>query len=761
MKIVYGSNLTTERAAEISVAAEKCGITFDTARLLYARGITDVSAMRTFLHPSDKCFHDPFLLSGMSESVERIKRAVDNGESILVFGDYDADGVCAASITYFCLKEMGANVRVTVPEREEGYGLNLDLVESFNAQHNIDLLITVDCGISEAQNIETIKSMGIDVIVTDHHEPPEILPDCITVNPKIAGQKYSFQGLCGAGVAYKLAVALAGEKAESLIDLAAVATVADSMELVDENRWIVKKGLKVLNSPNIRHTIKYLLGENSGKKITSQTLAFQIAPRINAGGRMGDAATALKAFTASTDNEVYDYCVKLAQYNVARQVECDAIYTAAKVKIQQEGISNDRVILVADEGWKTGFIGIVAAKLVEDYSRPVIVFAGVNEGYKGSARSVADVNIFDALCAAKDILEGFGGHSQAAGLTVSKENFTKLRKALCQYVAQLDLPITSQKTAYADWNIEKRFDIDFAKEIELLEPFGLGNRKPVFTARADGAVKSSPIKVGSLHYSFSLPVGDMLDFDGAEDAATLALPAPKTILFELSYSVFNGRESVKGIVRNVLPKFSDFSSLMPFIVRAELKKTAVNSAVTKQAITVANIPFEQGFGSLYVISDPENLKHVDNSGSAEVYLFNLPNRTAHNCILISPVQIPTDYSRVIFADQPLAYPLLPPAERQAVPTGMSFVNALSVDRADFAMAYSAMLGICGREYVGSCEAYAAYKPDVPQLQFIFSAEVFMELGIFGIKNGKLVLNAEVKNSLDNSRIYAAVKEAKV
>ena len=763
MKIVYGKTLTESERGAVRSMAEKCGITFETARLLYVRGITSAGEMRAFLHPGKNGFHDPFLLKGMSEAVARIRRAAENNESVLVFGDYDADGVCAASVMYFCLKDLGIRTRVTVPEREEGYGLNVDKVLSFSAEEKVDLLITVDCGISEAENIEKIKALGTDVIVTDHHEPPENLPACIAVNPKISGQAYPFSGLCGAGVAYKLARALIGEKADKFLDFAAAATVADSMELKDENRCIVAEGLKIMNSSSARQAFKNLLGENQGKKITSQTLAFQIAPRINAGGRMGDAGSALKAFISEDPHETFEYCVKLSRYNIARQTECDAIYAAAKIKIQKENLAEGGVILVEDESWKTGFIGIVAAKLVEDYCRPVIVFAGANGLLKGSARSVPGFNIYEALCSVKGLLKGYGGHSQAAGVTVSRENFIPLRRALIKFAEESAL-VCEQKTLFAEWQADDKISLQFAKELELLEPFGTGNRRPLFTARAAGTVKAQPLKAGSVHYLFSLPAADMLDFDGEEDADILALPVDKTVAFELSYSVFNGRESCKGIVKNIIPDYSDCSPLKPYVLRNELKKSAVGAGVPAGAGIMRGAPqFKQGFGTVYAVSDPDNINKIAGAEDAQIYLFSVPPRTVNSCIVLSPAEMPEGYSRIIYADKPFTYVSgCAPAEIYADIPGARFLSGLSAEREDFAAGYSALLSLCGKEFYGSCEAYAIYGKDVsvPEEQFIFCAEVFFELGIFGIKNGRLKLNAEVRNALTNSRIYRAVKEAK-
>ena len=236
MEIIYGRKLTEQEEILCQQIAFECNILKDTARLLLYRNIDSVEKAKAFLSPGKRGFNNPFLLSDMEDAVNRIYKAKNCLENVLIFGDYDADGICATAVLYNCLQKMGIKVSAVIPEREEGYGLNTEKIRVLNDLEKIDLLITVDCGISDGEKIEEIKAFGIDVIVTDHHETPPILPDCIKINPKIPGQRYPFTGLCGAGVAYKLAKALIGDEADEFLDFTALATVADSMELIDENR---------------------------------------------------------------------------------------------------------------------------------------------------------------------------------------------------------------------------------------------------------------------------------------------------------------------------------------------------------------------------------------------------------------------------------------------------------------------------------------------------------------------------------------------
>lgn len=571
MKIVYGKTLSDVETVSVKEIAKECNIAFDTARLLFYRGIDDVNKAKKFLSAGKHNFHDPFLLSGMREAVEEIERVKNFDGKILVFGDYDADGVCASTVLSLCLKEYGVKSLAIIPEREDGYGLNPEKIFEILKTEKIDLIITVDCGISDREKIAEIKERGIPVIVTDHHVPPEVLPDCIVINPRLKGQAYPFEYLAGAGVAYKLGRALIGSAADKFLDYVALATVADSMELKDENRDIVTEGLKLFKHP--RKAFSYLISDAS-KEITSHTLAYQIAPRVNAGGRMGDALTALKLFTTSSESEMFELAVKLNSYNAERQSECEKIYTEAKRLINESGYYNDDFIIVSSKDWKAGFIGIVASRLVEDYSRPVIVFAEADGVLKGSGRCPDELNLLEMLNEVKELFVTYGGHSQAAGITMQTENEDILRQRLNVVVKEKSVNVSEEKI-YADWNIEAPLSMQFGKEIELLEPFGTGNPKPVFTAEVNG-VKAKPLKIGSPHYSFNVHVGDFLDFNGENDVLPLRLPVDKFIVFEPNYSIFRGKESLKGFLKKIVFNEKNDERIKPYLMEDFLNKLIKN-----------------------------------------------------------------------------------------------------------------------------------------------------------------------------------------
>ena len=754
MKIIYGKELTAEEKILCQNIAFECGILYDTARLLLYRGIDTVKKAKAFINADKRGFYDPFRLSGMKEAVARIKKAKENGENVLIFGDYDADGICATTVLYYCLKDFGINARTVIPEREDGYGLNIKKITDLNEQSKIDLLISVDCGISDCEKIEEIKGIGIEVIVTDHHEPPSVLPNCVKINPKLNGQDYPFNGLCGAGVAYKLGRALIGKDADKYLDFTALATVADSMDLVDENRCIVVEGLKLFNSKNLREQFKVMLGDNN-RSVTAQTLAYTIAPRINAGGRMGDADLALRLFLSDNKADIFDFTAKLGEYNLQRQVECDNIYKEAKALVLQKGLETDEIILVENSEWRTGFIGIVAAKLVEDYGKPVIVFAGYEDGcLKGSARSVDDINIYDAICYAEDLLVGFGGHSQAAGVSVKTENLQPLRDRLNAFVKSNFGTRDKEKKVYAEWNIEGEISLRFAREIDLLEPFGVGNKKPLFTTTVK-EIQSNPLKAGSPHYTFKTPTIEMLDFNGGNDVFELSLPIEKRVVFEVNLSVFKNKEYLKGYVKNVVADYKDFSELNAFVIANELEKLKTDNI--GQVEQVDRQSLKSSLGTVFALSDAKNLISYPELKNLPIKLFSTDEKNNQPCVVVSIKEIKGGYDKIVYLDRPVATLKTRLTSQILGDTcGYSFVNGLSVDRSDFSQAFIKFKDLAGKRFNSVAEFSTKYKGELTLEQTVFTLTVFLELGIFYVKNGVFLFDSRVKNPLTNSKVYSKI-----
>ena len=471
-------------AATLAAQQKEVGLL---AGILAARGITDPTEALTLLAGEEE-LSDPMLLTDMDKACARILEAIDKEQTIVVYGDYDVDGVTATALLYQHLKGMGASVKCMLPSREgDGYGLSKNAIQSIHDK-GCQLIVTVDNGISALEEAEFAASLGVDLIVTDHHLPHAALPKAVAVvDPRRADDHSPFKGLCGAGVAFKLCAALDGCPPEEMLDycgdLAAVGTVADVMPLTGENRTLVKAGLKSLQQTD-RPGISALLGEVGleGKPITAENVSYAIAPRINAAGRMDNAVTALQLVLCEDEERAEELAHKLNEINVARQETEQEIVKAAQEQLDAEpAILEDRVILIWGRDWHPGVIGIVASRLVEKTGRPVIVVSVDEHGEgKGSGRSVQGFNLHECIASCEDILLRFGGHAMAAGLSVREENLPELRRRLNEWAAR-ECAVLFTPPLECDLSIHlDRITVESVRRLEQLAPYGAENPTPVF-----------------------------------------------------------------------------------------------------------------------------------------------------------------------------------------------------------------------------------------------------------------------------------------
>ena len=457
------------------------------AGILAARGITDPADALTLLAGEEE-LSDPMLLTDMDRACARILEAIDREETIVVFGDYDVDGVTATALLYQHLKGMGASVKCMLPSREgDGYGLSKNAIQSIHDK-GYRLIVTVDNGISAVDEAAFAASLGVDLVITDHHLPPDALPQAVAVvDPRREDDRSPFKGLCGAGVAFKLCAALDGCTPEEMLDycgdLAAVGTVADVMPLTGENRTLVKAGLRQLCQTD-RPGFVALLDEVglSGKPITAENISYAIAPRINAAGRMDNAVTALQLVLCEDEERAGELAHKLNEINAARQETEQEIVKAAQEQLDKEpSLLEDRVILLWGRDWHPGVIGIVASRLVEKTGRPVIVVSvDANGEGKGSGRSVQGFNLHACIASCADLLVRFGGHAMAAGLSVREENLPELRRRLNEWAAR-ECPVLHTPPLTCDLSIHlDRITVESVRRLEQLAPYGADNPTPVF-----------------------------------------------------------------------------------------------------------------------------------------------------------------------------------------------------------------------------------------------------------------------------------------
>lgn len=609
---------------------ETLGLPSFLAKLLVIRGFDDVDSAKDFMSSDILSFPDPYLLPDMDKAVSRIKNAIENKERILIYGDYDVDGISSVAALYLYLCEKGADVCYYIPERLcEGYGLNNEATDKF-AKGGISLIITVDTGITAISETEYIRSKGMDIIITDHHECREQLPQnaCAVINPKRPDSNYPFKELAGVGVVFKLICALEekenhNEIYEKYLDIVSLGTVADVMPVYGENRRIVHHGLSVLNSGanvGISSLLACAIPEPQGaaKKITSSTIGFAIAPRLNAAGRIGDVKRAAELLITSNKEKADFIAEELCALNRERQSIENKILSEATEKIQAEvDFERDKIIILASDGWHQGVIGIVASRLTEKYGLPSILISFDGESGKGSARSIPGFNINTALLYCKDTLIKSGGHELAAGLSVEKQNFSEFKEMLSEYARDNITDEMSVQKLSVDCELEaQEIDLVHAEMLGLLEPYGNGNPAPVF------AVKNAVIKE-------IIPIGMnkhlklILEKDGLQFTALYFNKTPEDfrfikggsvdVAFNLEINEFRGQKNAQMNVRDM-----KYSSLTVEYINKQAKEYL--RAVATFVTSCANIPDMQSFRAAFI----EIRSALKNS--CEIDIFDMSSR---------------------------------------------------------------------------------------------------------------------------------------
>ena len=529
-----------KNSALVDDLAKEFDVLPSTMYLILSRGFSSKEEISEFLSTGQLL--DPFLINNMKELCDRIQLAKQMGDKVLIFGDYDVDGVSATAIMLKTLKKIGIDADYYLPNRYvDGYGLTCDSLDKVEKMFSPDLIITVDCGISCFKEVEFAKEKGIEIIVTDHHEIPEILPDTLVLNAKIEGQAYPFKELCGTGLAYKISEALLGQKkAEEFLPIAAIATIADIVSLTGENRNIVKRGLKSLEKLPIG--LRALFKENkvSLSNPSATDIAFKIAPKINSSGRMGDAGDSLALYMLEDPVLIKKYLDKIKQHNTKRQELSAVVLQDCEKAIKKMDLGKTRVICLASKKWDQGILGIACAKLVETYNRPVFLFSQVGDILHGSGRSIDDINIHELLSSLQDILETFGGHTMAAGLTLKREKYEEFCNRVNAFVFEhvndeVFIPIKYYDLDLKPEDISERF----LQELTLLEPFGCGNARPKFRISVEN-VEILPKKYFPTHCDIKIGDLQLVYFNFNKNYNALNFSRYKSFIFEFQGSGKSG-----------------------------------------------------------------------------------------------------------------------------------------------------------------------------------------------------------------------------
>ncbi len=494
--------------SSVLALADSLNISNILAELLILRKVTNFFEAKKYFRPDLEDIHDPYLMSDMEKAATRVIDAITNNEKICVYGDYDVDGTCSASLMYLFLKELDAIVYVHIPQRlTEGYGLSIAGINQLK-DDKVDLIISVDCGITAVEEIDYANNFGIDTIICDHHQPKEILPNAYAIlDPLKPGCEYPFKYLSGAGVAFKLARAIAyrfGKKdmVFKYLDLVALAGAADIVSLTDENRILVRAGIEQINKnprPGIKSLIKIARMEPGN--LSAGQIVFTIAPRINAVGRLGDANRAVELFNTDSYEEAERLARVLESENLERRKIDEVTFSHALEMVKQnENFDNELGIVLHHESWHPGVVGIVASRLVEKYYRPAIMLSSIDGVAKGSARSIPGFDIYAAIEECKELVVQFGGHKAAAGLEIEVENIPEFKKRFNE-VLKLNL---NEEDVIPEIKIDSKISLceitpKFVRVLDQFAPFGPGNMRPVFLAE-DVKVVATPRIVGTNHF---------------------------------------------------------------------------------------------------------------------------------------------------------------------------------------------------------------------------------------------------------------------
>jgi single-stranded-DNA-specific exonuclease len=536
------------------------------AELLFSKGYRTIEEIRGFFNPSLKKLHDPFLFEQMDKAVKRILKAIDDKENITIYGDYDVDGTTATALLYLGLKRIGGMVDFYIPHRMiDGYGLSLNSLDQLKVLGS-KLIISVDCGVNAIEEIAAINEMGMEIIITDHHNPKEILPEAYAIiNPKLQDSRYPFQHLAGVGVAYKLLMAIyqrlgidTQENILKYMDLVAVGTIADIVPLTDENRVFASIGLTHLKEKkNLGLNALTQISNLNQKNLDTTDIVFGIAPRINAAGRMGSAATAVELLIATEEDRSMELAEVIERQNSLRQQEDQKTFIEACEIIEKKykDLTHTSCMIISSDDWHQGVIGIVASKLVEKYYRPVIMIS-FKEGFGcGSGRSVADFDLFGALKKTEHNLHSFGGHKYAVGLTIYQEYIDRFENELSRYVTEnLQLDKIKQPVKI-DHELELYDANDTLMEwMERFAPFGPENQHPVFMTNQVN-IASYPYNVGRNHLKLKVVKnGVSLDLIGYNMGDFLPLLKKNSLIdiaYTLEYNRFGNKTTIQGKLKDI------------------------------------------------------------------------------------------------------------------------------------------------------------------------------------------------------------------
>lgn len=762
-------------ADKIDLYSKELGLDSRICELLLSRGLSSKEQILEFLNPT--VFYDPFLLKGMKELVDRVFLAKELDDKVLIFGDYDVDGVSATAIMLKALKIFGIKADFYLPNRyEDGYGLTKSVIDKIYQKYNPNLIITVDCGISCFEEIEYAKNKGIEIFVTDHHEIPEILPNTIVVNAKMQGQDYPFKELCGTGVAYKFAEALLGRtEAEQFLPICAIATIVDIVPLLDENRTIVTKGLKLCEK-YLPIGLKMMFKEYdiSLAKPNSIDVSFKIGPKLNAPGRMGDASDALKLYLETDPVKIIKIIDRIKNHNTKRQELCNKIFQDCEKALSKMDLLSLRVISLASKVWDKGVLGIVCSRLVEKYHKPVFLFAQEGDVLSGSGRSIDDINIHQLLSSLKDILETFGGHSMAAGLTLKRSNYEEFVQKINSFALNNINDEVFMPIKYYDLEItEKDISNDFVKQLSILEPFGCDNPRPKFKITAN-EIEILPMRKFPQHANIKIGDFTLTYFNCIDNMVKMAFARQKSFIFEFqgngTKAIVNEFDGGSFIVEDAYKKLNCIE-LSQLVIDGN-GEASYKLYPQKDLLEFVSKTTTTVFGTCFVAySCYDYIEFAKNYNTHGIYNFNIygEKEIGYNSLLLSPkgVNWAKNFSNIVFLSPVLDTKFISalnkiskaqiylPVEKSA---DLRKYSGIDLSRETYAKIYKYLSTKAGKAIYNVFELYDKFdlSQKISFSSFFVSLVVFKQLGIIKIEDNEQIvvhINRKTKQELTQSSIY--------
>lgn len=768
---------TSPSKDKIQAFATEIGVTDVMSQILLQRGVDTKQKFFEYTNASLEKLRDPFLISQMDLCYDRIKLAIEKNESVLIYGDYDVDGISASAILHKFLKDKITNLNCFLPNRyEDGYGLTVDSAKKVIDMFHPNLIITVDCGIASVDEVEYIKSQGVDIIITDHHEPQQVIPNTIVVDPKIPNQSYGFDGLCGAGVAMKVVETFVGrENLTEYLPICAIATVADIVPLVDENRTIVKLGSKL--SEFLPEGLKILIKHLKIDELTSQTISFKLAPKLNATGRMGDAFYSLNLYISS-DKDTINTSIKMVdELNAKRQQLSQTIYDECVEIIKKNRLYTQKAIIIKSDKWDSGLLGIACARLVDEFYKPVFLFSEVDDELKGSVRSIDSINIHTVLSCCNTFLDTFGGHSMAAGLGLKSIHYDEFKNQIFDYLDKNTTDEIYQPIKYYDIEVRpEQVTIELAKEIAILEPMGCENPIPVFLTTYTNCFATKTQKKSPHLNIIASNCLKLIAFNSDKDIDDYQFARTKKTLFEVQTFEYKKKLYLKGIVKKTLFYGYDYAlqnigsgrQLKQFVGKNYYGDIHYFEGEQLKELLKQKLSVHSGTAIIIYNSETfEKLKSLLLDYQLNYYVGGSQSKFEENCVVFALEDIKSveNYKTIIFVETLLDTAFLGGyvGNVYAQKNQQVKIDKLFLTRDNFGVIYKAILMVINSkiDYSNEIEFYNLLRKMNPHLsrlnysQFVASMYTFLELGMIKLDKEDYLFSVDntVKSKLENSKLY--------